>query len=57
MSIILYNYNNSLLSDLGDEILIDFFGYSSGVLVGITLVPQVIKVLKTKRQRIYPINF
>ena len=49
MSIILYNYNNSLLSDLGDEILIDFFGYSSGVLVGITLVPQVIKVLKTKR--------
>lgn len=49
MSIILYNYNNSLLSDLGDEILIDFFGYSSGVLVGITLVPQVIKVLKTKK--------
>lgn len=49
MSIILYNYNNSVLSELGDEILIDFFGYSSGILVGITLIPQVVKVLKTKR--------
>ena len=49
MSIVLYNYNNSVLTELGDEILIDFFGYSSGVLVGITLIPQVIKVLKTKR--------
>jgi MtN3 and saliva related transmembrane protein len=49
MSIVLYNYNNSVLTDLGDEILIDFFGYTSGVLVGITLIPQVIKVLKTKR--------
>lgn len=49
MSIVLYNYNNSVLTELGDEILIDFFGYSSGVLVGITLLPQVIKVMKTKR--------
>ena len=49
MSIVLYNYNNSVLTELGDEILIDFFGYTSGVLVGITLIPQVIKVLKTKR--------
>lgn len=49
MNIVLYNYNNSVLSELGDEILIDFFGYSSGILVGITLIPQVVKVLKTKR--------
>lgn len=49
MDIVLYNYNNSVLTELGDEIMIDFFGYSSGVLVGITLIPQVIKVLKTKR--------
>lgn len=49
MSIILYDYNQTVLSDLGNEILIDFFGYSSGILVGITLIPQVIKVLKTKR--------
>ena len=49
INIILYDYNNSVLTELGDEILIDFFGYTSGILVGITLIPQVIKVLKTKR--------
>ena len=49
INIILYDYNNSVLTELGDEILIDIFGYVSGILVGITLIPQVIKVLKTQR--------
>jgi len=46
--IILFNESNTALTHEQDRILIDFFGYSSGVLVGITLIPQVIKVYKTK---------
>ena len=48
LNIILYNPNNTILSSQGNQILIDFFGYSSGILVGITLVPQIIRVFKTK---------
>lgn len=48
MDIVLFNESETELTPEQDLILIDFFGYSSGVFVGITLLPQVIKVLKTK---------
>ena len=48
MSVIFYDYNNSLLDETENQILIDVFGYVSGVLVGITLLPQVYKTLKNK---------
>lgn len=48
MEVILFNESETQLTAEEDLILIDFFGYSSGVFVGITLLPQVIKVLKTK---------
>lgn len=48
MDIVLFNESNTQLTPEQDLILIDFFGYSSGVFVGITLLPQVIKVFKTK---------
>ena len=48
MDIVLFNQSNTILTPEQDLILIDFFGYSSGVFVGITLLPQVIKVFKTK---------
>jgi uncharacterized protein with PQ loop repeat len=48
MSVIFYDYNNSLLDETKNQILIDVFGYVSGVLVGITLMPQVYKTLKNK---------
>ena len=48
MDIILFNESETELTAEQDIILIDFFGYSSGVFVGITLLPQVIKVFKTK---------
>jgi MtN3 and saliva related transmembrane protein len=48
MDIVLFNESETQLTPEQDLILIDFFGYSSGVFVGITLLPQVIKVLKTK---------
>ena len=48
MDIVLFNHSDTVLTPEQDAILIDFFGYSSGVLVGITLLPQVIKVFKTK---------
>lgn len=41
-------FSNSSLTNTDQEIIIDFFGYSSGVLVGITLFPQCIRVYKTK---------
>ena len=48
MSVIFYDYNNSILDETENQILIDVFGYVSGVLVGITLLPQVYKTLKNK---------
>ena len=48
MDIVLFNQSDTQLTPEQDLILIDFFGYSSGVFVGITLLPQVIKVFKTK---------
>ena len=48
MDVVLFNQSNTKLTPEQDLILIDFFGYSSGVFVGITLLPQVIKVFKTK---------
>ena len=48
MDIVLFNESDTQLRPEQDQILIDFFGYSSGVFVGITLLPQVIKVFKTK---------
>ena len=48
MDIVLFNESDTQLTPEQDQILIDFFGYSSGVFVGITLLPQVIKVFKTK---------
>ena len=48
MDIVLFNESDTQLTPEQDVILIDFFGYSSGVFVGITLLPQVIKVFKTK---------
>ena len=48
MDIVLFNQSNTVLTPEQDLILIDFFGYSSGVFVGITLLPQVIKVFKTQ---------
>ena len=48
MDIVLFNESETELQPEQDRILIDFFGYGSGVFVGITLLPQVIKVLKTK---------
>ena len=48
MDIVLFNESETELPPEQDRILIDFFGYGSGVFVGITLLPQVIKVLKTK---------
>ena len=48
MEVVLFNKSETQLTPEQDLILIDFFGYSSGVFVGITLLPQVIKVLKTK---------
>lgn len=48
MDVLLFNESETELTPEEDQILIDVFGYSSGVLVGITLLPQVIKVLKTK---------
>ena len=48
MDIVLFNQSNTALTPEQDLILIDFFGYSSGVFVGITLLPQVIKVFKTQ---------
>ena len=48
MDIVLFNESETQLTPEQDLILIDFFGYSSGVFVGITLLPQVIKVFKTK---------
>ena len=48
MEVVLFNESDTQLTPEQDLILIDLFGYSSGVFVGITLLPQVIKVLKTK---------
>jgi len=48
MSIIFYDYNNSILDETENQILVDVFGYVSGVLVGVTLMPQVYKTLKHK---------
>ena len=48
MDVVMFNQSNTILTPEQDVILIDFFGYGSGVLVGITLLPQVIKVFKTK---------
>jgi len=48
MSIIFYNYNNSILDEIENKILIDVFGYTSGILVAITLLPQIYKTLKNK---------
>ena len=48
MDVVLFNQSDTQLTPEQDIILIDFFGYSSGVFVGITLLPQVIKVFKTK---------
>ena len=48
MDIVLFNESDTQLTPEQDQILIDLFGYSSGVFVGITLLPQVIKVFKTK---------
>ena len=48
MDVVLFNESDTELTPEEDLILIDVFGYSSGVFVGITLLPQVIKVLKTK---------
>jgi len=48
MDIVLFNESNTVLTPSEDVILIDVFGYSSGIFVGITLLPQVIKVFKTK---------
>lgn len=48
MDIVLFNQSNTVLTPEQDLILIDFFGYSSGIFVGITLLPQVIKVFKTQ---------
>jgi MtN3 and saliva related transmembrane protein len=48
MDVVLFNESDTKLTPEEDQILIDVFGYSSGVFVGITLLPQVIKVLKTK---------
>jgi len=48
MDIVLFNESETQLTPEQDLILIDVFGYSSGVFVGITLLPQVIKVFKTK---------
>jgi MtN3 and saliva related transmembrane protein len=48
MDIVLFNQSDTVLTPEQDSILIDFFGYSSGVLVGITFIPQVIKVFKTQ---------
>ena len=48
MDVVLFNQSDTQLTPEQDLILIDFFGYSSGVFVGITLLPQVIKVFKTK---------
>ena len=48
MDIVLFNESDTQLTPEQDLILIDLFGYSSGVFVGITLLPQVIKVFKTK---------
>ena len=48
MSVIFYDYNNSILDETENQILVDVFGYVSGVLVGVTLMPQVYKTLKHK---------
>ena len=48
MDVVLFNESDTKLTPEEDQIIIDVLGYSSGVLVGITLLPQVIKVLKTK---------
>jgi len=48
MDVVMFNQSNTILTPEQDLILIDFFGYGSGVLVGVTLLPQVIKVFKTK---------
>lgn len=48
MYVVLFNESETELTPEEDQIIIDVLGYSSGVLVGITLLPQVIKVLKTK---------
>lgn len=47
-NIMLYNESNSLLDKTQNSILRNFFGYTSGILIGIMLIPQVIKVYKTK---------
>lgn len=41
-------FTDSNLTVQDQEIIIDFFGYSSGILVGITLAPQCVRVFKTK---------
>jgi len=48
MSVIFYDYNSSIFDETQNQILIDVFGYVSGVLVAVTLVPQVYKTLKYK---------
>jgi len=41
-------FNNSKIEEYNKIILTDFFGYLSGTLGAIRLIPQVIKVFKTK---------
>lgn len=41
-------FNNSDIGEYNQIILTDFFGYLSGTLAAIRLIPQVIKVFKTK---------
>ena len=48
MDVVMFNQSNTILTPEQGVILIDFFGYGSGVLVGITFLPQIIKVFKTK---------
>jgi|688.fasta_scaffold178433_2 hypothetical protein len=33
MNIIFYNYNNSILDEIENKILINVFGYTSGILI------------------------
>ena len=48
MSIIFFNKTDTLLTTEQVDILTNFFGYGSGLLLNITLIPQIIKIFRKK---------
>lgn len=57
MSVTIYNYSQSILTEEQNEILINVFGYLGGALVASVMLPQVIKAYRRKRTKDISMKF